>query len=269
MAVFLGAWEHSLMAMFNAYFDASGAPDDCEAVVVAGFIAKAEQWIRFDKEWEKALADYHVTQLHMKHYAHSVGEYKSWKGDEYKRRRFLERLISLIRTRMAHSFACAVVMDGFREMDQRFCLSEQVKPYALAGLACVHKVREWAERSKIDHKTIAYVFEDGDKDQESLTTALRRNFRFIPIYQTKDECRLFEACDLLAYEHLHANRRIIKSGVGTLYFEEMRQPLQELDKVPHGNNGEDWGVYGADAIERHCVLNKYLLRENTAPTSVI
>lgn len=248
------------MAMFNVYFDASGAPDDCEAVVVAGFIAKATEWIQFDDEWKKTLDAHRVSALHMKHFAHSVGEYESWKGDSGKRSRFLEWLINLIEEHVRHSFACAVLMDGYRKVDKKFCLNEQIRPYALAGLVCVKKVQEWAERCGIDKKTIAYVFEDGDKDQDSLTAAVRRNFRFIPIYQTKEECRLFEACDLLAYEHLLANRRILKSGVLTLGLDDMRRPLQKLSNVPHGKNGEDWGVYGGLALERHCVLNKYPLR---------
>jgi hypothetical protein len=31
MVLFLGRWENSLMAMFNVFSDASGAPDDCDA----------------------------------------------------------------------------------------------------------------------------------------------------------------------------------------------------------------------------------------------
>jgi hypothetical protein len=35
--------------MFTAIFDGSGSPDDTMAVVVAGFVGKAEQWIEFEK----------------------------------------------------------------------------------------------------------------------------------------------------------------------------------------------------------------------------
>src|SRR5207245_1552690 len=139
-------WKHSLMAMFNVFFDASGAPDDCDAVVVGGFVATAEQWIEFDKNWKAALAHYGVSRLHMKEYAHSIGEYSSWKGDNQKRAMFLERLINIIKTRVRHSFVNAVMMDGYRAVDKDYCLSDKHKPIALAGIACVDKVKRWAAR---------------------------------------------------------------------------------------------------------------------------
>lgn len=161
--------------MFNVFFDASGAPDDCEAVVVAGFVATAEQWIEFQRNWEDALRAYGVSELHMRHYAHSLKEYASWKGDQHKRRRFLERLINIIKTRVRHSFVNSVMMDGYRQVDQRYVLNETNKPYALAGIACLNKVNKWAAQWGIDQKTIAYMFEDGDKDKSDLTRSVERN----------------------------------------------------------------------------------------------
>jgi len=248
------------MASFNVYFDASGAPDDCAAVVVAGFVAKAEQWMEFQRNWEDALRAYGVSELHMRHYAHSLKEYASWKGDHYKRRRFLERLINIIKTRALHSFVNSVMMDGYRRVDERYCLSETNKPYALSGIACIDKVRKWADRLGIGQKTIAYLFEDGDKDKASLTQSVEHNFRFTPIYLKKSDSCIFQASDLLAYEHLLANRKIYAFGSGVLAFEEMRHSLQALNDIPHGREGECWGVYDAESIEMHCKMNKYPLR---------
>jgi hypothetical protein len=54
------------MAMFTAYFDASGAPDDPNVnnLTVAGFLASADQWIIFDRRWKNVLKKYGVTALH-------------------------------------------------------------------------------------------------------------------------------------------------------------------------------------------------------------
>jgi len=57
------------MALFNVYFDSSGTPDDCPAVVVGGFVAKAEQWIEFDRNWNDALHAYGVSRLHMREFS--------------------------------------------------------------------------------------------------------------------------------------------------------------------------------------------------------
>lgn len=249
------------MAMFNIFFDASGAPDDSKAVAMAGFIGTAEQWKAFERNWAKAMADYGVSALHMRDYAHSLREFASWKGDEQRRRRFLERLVNVIQVRTLHSFACAVIMDAFREVDTQYELSEHYKPIALAAASCVDKVKRWAKEKKIDSTTIAYLFEDGDKDKASLTRAMERHFGFTPIYLHKSATPAFQAADLLAYEHLLVNRKIQNAGgPGVLGFWETRRSLQALNTTPHGKKGEHWGVYDRKELELHCILNKYSKR---------
>src|ERR1700729_2721075 len=106
------------MAMFTVYFDVSGHPDNTDVVSVGGFAANAGQWIRFEKEWKKVLADYGMGSLHMKHFAHSTGEYTSWKGDESRRRAFLSALIVVIKKRVRHSFVSSVYMPDYRAIDK-------------------------------------------------------------------------------------------------------------------------------------------------------
>lgn len=76
----------------------------------------------------------------------------------------------------------------------------------------------------------------------------------------KSESVGFQAADLLAYEHRLANKRIYEAGVGTLGLTDLRGSLQALNDVPHGNDGEDWGVYDLESLTTHCVMNKYPLR---------
>jgi len=44
------------MAMYSAYFDESGHPDDSRYLVVAGAVADVDQWVHFEREWISALA---------------------------------------------------------------------------------------------------------------------------------------------------------------------------------------------------------------------
>jgi hypothetical protein len=198
MGVFLGRWKDSYVALFSAYFDASGAPDDCDAVVVAGFIAEAGQWVEFERNWQDALRAFEVSGLHMKEYAHSLKEFSSWRGDQKRRAAFLERLVSIVKIRTLHSFVTAVMMDGYREVDKRYCLSETQRPFAPGGISCVDKVRKWAAQQNIPQNSIAYFFEDGDKDKGNLTQALERHYDLNPIYLKKTGSCAFQAADLLA-----------------------------------------------------------------------
>ena len=264
------SFQKSLMVAvtkFQVYFDASGTPDDCDAVVVAGFIAKSEQWIEFERNWQEVLSHYGVTRLHMREYAHSVGEFSSWRGDRNKRARFLERLVNIIKTRTLHSFATAVMMEAYREANERYRLSELHRPFGLAGIACIEKVRRWSEQNGISQEHVSYIFEDGDEDKSNLTEAAQKQFQFAPSYAQKEASYALQAADLLAYEHLLANRKIYKSGPGTLGLADMRKPLQALDDVPHGKDGGDWGVFDINSLEAHCRGNTLYYPPRKAPTA--
>jgi hypothetical protein len=160
----------------------------------------------------------------MREFAHSVGEFSSWKGDEQRRRRFLARLISVIRARVRHSFASAVVMDDYRTVDLRYRLSDFSKPYALAGGTCLRNLADWTKRWLKTGDQIQIVFEDGDQDKGDLMRIAKKHFGlssdsgfgFLP----KERSVAFQAADILAYEHLAANVRLKKFG--ELVFEDLR-----------------------------------------------
>jgi hypothetical protein len=66
-----------------------------------------EQWLFFEKDWKEVLARYGVSSLHMKEFAHSRGEFCSWKDNKIKRQSFLSLLIATIRARVHHSFVAS------------------------------------------------------------------------------------------------------------------------------------------------------------------
>jgi len=58
--------------MYTAYFDESGSPVEGKALVVAGYVASVEQWLKFDDEWRETLACEGVKRFHMRDFAHSL-----------------------------------------------------------------------------------------------------------------------------------------------------------------------------------------------------
>jgi hypothetical protein len=248
------------MTVFTAYFDGSGSPDDTVAVVVAGFVAPAEQWTEFERNWNACLRDFNVSSLHMRHFAHSRGEFTAWKGNEEKRRHFLERLISIIKVRVWHSFASAVIMEDYRKVDAKYCLSEFSKPYTLAGGTCVAKVQRWKKRWANVDDEIAFVFEDGDLGKGDLMRAVKENVGVTPRFLNKEESVAFQAADLLAYEHLLVNVKLRKSERGKLFEDELRHPLMELSTIPGGRGDDDWGVHMEDDMTDSCIKDGVALR---------
>lgn len=261
MSLFLGAWKDSSMAMFTAIFDGSGSPNDTAAVVVAGFVGKVEQWIELERNWKDCLNDFGVSAMHMREFAHSVGEFASWKDDEQRRRRFLSRLISIIQTRVWHSFASAVIMEDYKKVDSKYCLSEFSKPYALAGCSCLSKLHNWATKWAKGEDGIQIVFEDGDEDKGDLMRAAKKHFGAAPAFLKKERSVAFQAADILAYEHLLANTKLRKSESGFLLVEELRHPLKELSKIPGGAPYDtDWGFHQEDNMTASCIADGIPLR---------
>jgi hypothetical protein len=174
------------VSRYTAVFDDSGSPNDTAAVVVAGFVAPDEQWAEFERNWNKCLADFAVSTLHMREFAHSRGEFAGWKEDEAKRRRFLGRLIATIQIRMWHSFASAVMMDDYRKVDTKYRLSEFSRPYSLAACTCLAKLNQWCKKWIKPEDEIAIVFEDGDEDKGDLIRAVKEHFTITPAFLSKE-----------------------------------------------------------------------------------
>jgi hypothetical protein len=250
------------MAMFTAYFDASGHPAQGAVLSVAGFVAHIDQWIHFEKNWKAALDAYGVSQLHMKDFGPGAGEFASWKNDKHKRQVFIERLINIIKTRCRRSFVNSIMLEHYRKVDQIYTLTEMNRPLALAGDNCIQKVKDWAKDRNINENEIAIIFEDGDKDKGDLMRCCERDHGFVPNFMKKHQSCAFQAADLLAYEHRLANKKIYDSGVGTLEMSDLRGSLQALDEVPPG--AEEWGVYDQDSLTAFCIGNKLPLRSTFA-----
>ncbi|MFZ3211264.1 MAG: DUF3800 domain-containing protein [Terriglobales bacterium] len=198
----------------------------------------------------------------MKDFGPGAGQYASWKDDKEKRRLFMERLVNIVKTRVRHSFVNSVILADYRKVDELYPLSEMNKPFALAGSTCIEKVRRWARKWNIDESRVAYMFEDGDKDRGDLIRCAQRDHGVAVKLMKKSESVAFQAADLLAYEHRLANKRIYEAGVGTLGLTDLRSSLQALKDIPHGSDGEDWGVYDLESLTTQCMMNKYPLRSS-------
>jgi hypothetical protein len=153
----------NLMAILHtAYFDASGKKDAHSSTTVAGAVASARKWYRFDGAWTAVLKEEGVREFHATDFAASLGEYKEWKGDKPRRSQFLRRLIEIIRNSANKLFVATVEMDGWNSVNEEYLLEEFfLSPFALAGYSVVDLVLQWREKRNKRRK-LEIIFEDGD-----------------------------------------------------------------------------------------------------------
>jgi hypothetical protein len=233
------------MAMFTAYFDGSGSPDEGKALVVAGYLATVDQWLEFNREWTECLTKEGVAAFHMRNFAHSRREFATWKDDGPRRKRFLEQLIRIVKMRVRKSIANAVLLDAYNRVNAEFMFSEHIgPPYALCGMACMKDVCKWATKAKRQYEWPRCVFEDGDKHKKEFKQLIARFKDWPdPIFEAKGkDFRPFEAADLVAWE----NRKLYtEAESGT--FSKLRKSFSELQKI-----SPTWFVYTENELRRLC-----------------
>jgi hypothetical protein len=101
-----------------AYMDESGfAKDpDVQFVCMGGLITKAVRWEIFKVEWQKALDDFDIPNLHMRQFYYSKGPYEKWKNDKVQQQRVMTRFMDIIRNANAVPFGSIVFMDDYRNL---------------------------------------------------------------------------------------------------------------------------------------------------------
>lgn len=229
-------------AIYSAYFDDSGHPDQGPYVIVSGFLAERGQWNRFEREWKAALKDQGMTIFHATDFATGNGEFESWRKDNRRRTGFLQRLIGVIKRNTVRSFSCAIPLDEFRRVDNQFILKESLgNPYPLAARFCIARADEWAASMNVA-SPIQYIFEDGTKHKGQLLWVAEKDGKPTPTFKKKHEAVPLQAADMVAWEH---NRFLTKLKYNSV--DCVTPTFEALESMPN-----DWGVCTADQLVEMC-----------------
>jgi hypothetical protein len=160
------------------YGDASGAPDQGLVLVVAGFISFESRWKSLEKEWKQALANEKVEYFHMGELINGKPPYRGW--NQRRKKRLVDKLAAIVARNVVKSFASYVVLDDWNKANQQYQFAEcDYYPYAIAGWSCVDRVLQWCEETVYNDPPPIFVFEHGDKHQDSLRRCVEKNLGVI------------------------------------------------------------------------------------------
>ncbi len=242
-ALHLSRWKDCWFAMYTVYGDASGSEDRDRATVVACFMHSVQGWIEWDIEWQELLKAYDVPYLHMREFAHSVGPFAKWKGDERIRRAFLGNALDIIVRSGAMNFATVVDSAAFTQFEARHGVRHTLlSSYLFAARVCFSSITGWCRENRVN-APVEYVFEQGDPNQNMLRTIAKVDHLPEPIFRPKIDddpqrtVRPLQAADLLAYEIVKGYRDVGKRP--------LREPLKRLERTTH-----DWGIYDESNIDK-------------------
>lgn len=253
------------MTTLISYLDVSGNQPDQGICTVAGFIAPAEQWDDFSKEWAAVLARFSLAYFHMTDYVARYAPYDTLADDE--RDALMNALLTVIERHTVASAAYGVTYDMYTS--QVPAAVQQVvgrAPYYFLFFNLVSQVERMfdaparlAAGVPLDWKVV-YLLAKGDDGATQIvqawmstkpgTVGARREARVASVRVSPDT-RLapFQAADLLAFE-VRRQLALQLSGevVGSRY------PFTRMESLRY----RAWGFYknawhlraNADVVER-------------------
>ena len=211
-----------LMLLLQAYVDESGHSDDPRAkiVTVAGPVTPEAKWRLAESEWRDVLAEFKVSALHMKEFAHSQGEFRDWRYKEHKRRALLSCLVEVIERHVEAFTGGSVQLDAYRALtpEQQALMRDPYFP-ALQGAIMGAALEGWWRQlpsSDPVQIVIANHPEFGAKAKElyeacaaTLPDDLRRHLAPIVGFGSPSSVVGLQIADFLAYEL----NRVVTDGV--------------------------------------------------------
>jgi hypothetical protein len=201
-----------LMAMFSAFFDASGNAKDQPFVVVSGYLANYLQWKLFEQEWEACHHSFGVDMpFHMVDFV-AACESPTYKSQRNARMDYVElakdpsraaafiKQLSGVQVAYVHcGISCIVPMNIYEQANSRFELRDQIPPYALGARMCIQRVQQWGKSYGVRERP-ELIFEAGDFEQGKFTQLMVDEGEPLPVYKKKKEFAGFQGADQYAWE---------------------------------------------------------------------
>lgn len=227
------------MAMFTAFFDASGDGVREPFVIVSGYIANFVQWHLFETTWKSVHDKYGVsppfhaadlvaamTNPAYKKQTNARQDYVLLATEPEKATQFI-REISLAEASLVNCAVTSIVrMSTYEQVSSLLDLRKMVPPYALAARSCIELVRKWEGEFQIP-EPVECIFEEGDFEQGKFTNLMVDEGMAQPIYKKKGDYAGLQGADHYAWERAFFMKRVAGTDLPA------RLPFQiQLGSIP-------------------------------------
>jgi hypothetical protein len=221
------AWTNRV-AMYSAYFDESGTPDDGPYMVVAGCIADVDQWVHFEREWVTALTPFGTNVFHTADFDQRNPPFDKLTNREADE--LFARLTGIICRRINRTFSHAIPLAQYDAINSEYLLAECYGfPYPATARICISHVVAWAQQYHVPKEELLYFFEDGAKHKGQLEWIAERDGLSIPVFRKKAEVVALQAADVAAW-------------LGNLCLTSRSVPRRYGNALDRISGVSDWGV---------------------------
>ncbi len=189
------------------YLDDSGKDAQNPITTLAGFIAKDDEWRRFETEVEPTFTKYGVKVLHTKDLHHTTGEFTNWKV--LQKQFFVSGICRALSQRVPLGVSMSALKGIYKTRATESNRKRTVSPYTF----CLSVIIDWILRDirvgrSVHAEGVTFILERGHQNNaeaEDYFHSVRRLFpelegvlRSIE-FVSKESCRAIQAADLLAF----------------------------------------------------------------------
>jgi uncharacterized protein DUF3800 len=202
-------WEpERLFMIYTAYFDESGTHAGATISTVAGFIASARQWRKYEKRTGRLFKQYGVKVFHAIDVRRGKGDFKGWMVD--RKIEFLDEFQHIINETM-ESGTAAFIRDSDYKYYRGLYWPPKARPdskYTIMVRACLaHAIDVVGHIPQHIEPTLHIVLEDGHNNAEDAVRSYKwAQDRLGPrralaglTFSNKKDCLPLAAADLFAY----------------------------------------------------------------------
>jgi hypothetical protein len=225
-----------LILVVEAYIDDSGSGDP-PVFLLAGFVARAEQWAEFSERWLEALrGPPKLEYFKMKEAAALEGQFKGWKEEGRDAR--VVRLIDIIKDHVLVAVSSAVFHRDYSEVISDKLSKETDPPYWLIYHSVMELVYRWELANGIREK-VNFIFDEQFKQSDMVQASwsvyyeqspphFKELFGDRPVHKN-DKCTFpLQAADLLAW---HIRRDYYEHNKGNTFSSPTMDSLRSMNGV--------------------------------------
>lgn len=184
--------------MFGAYFDESGTHDD-DSMSVAGYLGIVREWDSFGSAWVSELERSHLDSFHSNTF---------WHEPRSDRLDMAKRLAEIINGYSVYLFGRTVCQREYSALTTQRWRSQRGSAYAAATQVVIGSVMHWADNFGFQSQPIAFVFEQGHRNQNQAHLEMDKIQRSLVgrafphnsySFASKNTVRQLEPADMVAY----------------------------------------------------------------------
>jgi hypothetical protein len=213
-------YERLIMAL-QAYFDDSGR-DDPPVFVLAGYVARAEQWAAFSDEWSAALAaDPAIDYFKMQEAFSASGQFEGWSRHAIDGKLLL--LANIIPRYVLQGLGVTVLHNEYNEVMRGQFAPQLDRPYLFLYNSAVTSTLSWV-RQKYPNEKVDFIFDEQQAEGDFASGLIRQVIAAVPDEAKKNIGRSpvpgndrddlpLQAADMLAW---HLRRSFYLTAVGRI-----------------------------------------------------